>query len=71
MFDWKQQKNAAIYISRPPSTNKEEKLPEAVANLMLETVESSQTEVSNGGKKRWQFNDSECGCCTGSKPATS
>lgn len=39
-------------ISRPPDANKKEEVPEAAANIMLEIVENSQSEVSNGGKKR-------------------
>lgn len=36
--DWKQQKNAAVY---------QEMLPEAVANITLEIMENTQTQVSN------------------------
>lgn len=41
-------------ISRPPSGNEREGLPEAVTNVVLEMWENSQTVVADGEKKPLQ-----------------
>lgn len=60
------------YISKPRSRNKEEGLQKAMANFTLEIMKS-QPDFSVGEKKPLQkqqeFDDSECSCCNGNKPA--
>lgn len=53
ILDWKHQEKSSC-APQPLSRNEGEGLPEAMANIMLEIIEHSQTQVSNEVKKPLQ-----------------